>query len=197
MPSDAPTSACAHDEQSPEALLARMRESDREAAAQFMQLYGTLIRLRVRDKLGAGLRRVLDSDDVLSTVARRLDGLVLAGRLRAQTEPELWSLVQTVARNAVSESARVHRHDRELEATDGSIDPSQHPPTMGDDRDEFVGQAMRSLQDETDRRVLALWLRGKSHAHIARSIGVTPASVRMRWSRLMRTLRGLTRREAS
>ena len=89
-----------------EALLGRMRGGDRDAAAEFVRRYGDLIRLRVREKLGASLRRVLDSEDVLSTVARRLDGIVHDGRLRAGTQAELWSLVTAIANHAVCENVR-------------------------------------------------------------------------------------------
>ena len=58
------------------ALLARMREGDRSACGEFMLHYGDLLRLRIRDKLSSNLRLVLDSEDVLSTVTRRLDVIV-------------------------------------------------------------------------------------------------------------------------
>lgn len=180
-------------EDSPEALLRRMRAGDRAAAARFMALYGALIRSRVRDKLSVGLRRVMDSEDVLSTVARRLDGMVLEGRLRAETEPELWSLVQTVARNALSESLRSTRGDRVVMGRGDRAHGADTPPLHGGSERTLVGAAMDALPDETDKRVLSMWLRGASHAHIARSLGSTPAAVRMRWARLMRALRSLGR----
>ena len=176
-------------EDSPEALLVRMRAGDRAAAARFMALYGSLIRSRVRDKLSVGLRRVMDSEDVLSTVARRLDGMVLEGRLRAETEPELWSLVQTVARNALSESLRSTRGDRVVMGRAERASAADTPPLQGSSDRSIIGAAMDALPDETDKRVLTMWLRGASHAHIARALGSTPAAIRMRWRRLLRSLR--------
>jgi DNA-directed RNA polymerase specialized sigma24 family protein len=192
-----------HDEfsESAEALLVRMRAGDRSAAARFMELYGVLIRLRVRDKLSVGLRRVMDSEDVLSTVARRLDGMVLEGRLRAQTAPELWSLVQTVAFNAVSESHRESRAEPELDA-DGRVEEHEavleavEAPTSPEaESSGLLVEAMDRLGDEADQRVLSMWLRGSNHTHIARSMGLEPSTVRMRWSRLVRVLRSLGRGE--
>ena len=181
------------DEQSPAALLARMRAGDRDAAAQFMHLYGPLIRSRVRDKLGTQLRRVMDSEDVLSTVARRLDGMIAEGRMRAETEPELWSLVQSVASNALSESLRATRGER---AAARVVRGGAHidPPDIGED--EAADRALGALENDTDRRVLSLWLRGASLAAIGRSIGQTPAAMRMRWQRLMRTLRAGGRKDS-
>lgn len=194
MPIDnASRESAAEDQSSPGVLLARMRAGDREAAAQFMHHYGPLIRSRVRDKLGTQLRRVMDSEDVLSTVARRLDGMIAEGRMRAETEPELWSLVQSVANHALSESLRATRADREAlrGVSRGSFD---HLPDIGED--ERAAIALRSVENDADRRMVALWMRGASLASIGRSIGATPASVRMRWNRLMRTLRKLARKES-
>jgi len=174
-----------------------MRAGDRVAAAQFMNAYSPLIRVRVRDKLAPWLRRVLDSEDVLSTVGRRLDGLVFEGKLRAETEPELWSLVQSIARNAISEVVR----------TSNPHVPMTDPPCLGgmeyarqtpsDAQSDFVVRAMASLEDETDRSVLWMWLQGARHMHIAKAIGSSPAAVRMRWMRLCRTLRTLTTKDAA
>jgi DNA-directed RNA polymerase specialized sigma24 family protein len=178
-----------------------MRAGDRTAAARFVELYGVLIRLRIRDKLSAGMRRVMDSEDVLSTVARRLDGMVLEGRLRAETEPELWSLVQSVAFHAVSESHRDSRLDAEIEdggcmeSDESALDSVAAPVAPEAAPVGLIAEAMDRYGDEADQRVLSMWMRGSNHTHIARSMGLTPSAVRMRWSRLVRALRSFGRGE--
>ena len=57
----------------PADLLARIRAGDRDAAAAFLDRYGPLVRRRVRGKLGQQMRRVFDSQDLWSTLARRFD----------------------------------------------------------------------------------------------------------------------------
>jgi len=168
-----------------------MKTGDREAVGEFVLRYGDLIRLRIRDKLGPQLRRVLDSEDVLSTVTRRLDGLVRNRAIRAGSNAELWSLVAAIANHAVAESARSAKREKtSLEAA--PRDPETDTPNPGfapDAEDSALTGIVGSLQDETDRRIL--WLRLHDHAHeqIADEIGSTPSAVRMRWSRIRKLLR--------
>jgi hypothetical protein len=69
-----------------DALLARMRAGDRDAAAAFVTRYGTRIRRRLRGKMSPSIRRLFDSQELMSTVARRLDAFVRSGRLAAVSE---------------------------------------------------------------------------------------------------------------
>ena len=59
-----------------ESLLRRMRNGDREAAAQFITRYEDRIRRRIRGKLNPSVRRLFDSQDIFSTIGRRLDQYV-------------------------------------------------------------------------------------------------------------------------
>ncbi|MFM9994440.1 MAG: hypothetical protein ACKVU4_01420, partial [Phycisphaerales bacterium] len=65
----------------PEALLQRMRRGDRAAAGEFVNRYGSRLLRRIRSKLSQPMRRVFDSVDILSTLARRLDRFVSSGQL--------------------------------------------------------------------------------------------------------------------
>src|SRR5437870_646655 len=55
--------------------LEMVRRGDRASIARFVLSNGPLIRMRLRDRLGGKVRRVFDSDDLIATVARRMDGL--------------------------------------------------------------------------------------------------------------------------
>jgi len=172
-----------------------MRDGDRDAAAVFVETYGELIRLRVRDKLSNSLRRVLDSEDVLSTVARRLDGLVLGGQIRATTQGELWSLVGAIMRNVVSENIRVSQRDRAVAAHAAESAPPESADANADDTDAMIERALEVVEDDTDRHILGLWLRDKPHVEIARSMGLRPSAVRMRWSRIKQALKSIRGRD--
>lgn len=180
-----------------EALLGRMKTGDRQAVAEFVVRYGDLIRLRIRDKIGPRLRRVLDSEDVLSTVTRRLDGLVRDGAIRAGTNAEFWSLISAIANHAVSENIRALK--RECNTVEGWPEASDQPDKsvpVDDPTEEqrALADIVESLHDETDRRVL--WMRLHDHPHetIASEIGASPAAVRMRWSRIRKALRQIIQR---
>ena len=68
------------------ALLQQMRAGDRGAAAVFVTRYGSRIRRRIRGKLSRAMRRIFDSQDILSTLGRRLDSFVHSGGVQATSE---------------------------------------------------------------------------------------------------------------
>ena len=90
-----------------EALLEQMRDGDREAAALFVSRYGPRIRRRIRGKLGPGMRRIFDSQDILSSVGRRLDAFIHGRKLTANNEQELWGLVHRIASRVLVDKARI------------------------------------------------------------------------------------------
>ncbi len=176
-------------------LLARMRAGDREAAAVFTQLYGPRIRRRIHGKLGPAMRRLFDSQEILSTLGRRLDALVGSGRLEATAEPQLWSLVFRIADNALVEKARVFRG---LQAKEGEESPlaqrmlarlraAEHKDADGVEIE--IDRALRALDDPTDREILSLWLLGNQHEQIASCVGLAGTAVRKRWQKIREKLR--------
>ncbi len=178
-----------------EGLLARMRKGDRAAAGEFMDRYGSRIRRRVRFKLSQPMRRLFDSQEILSTVARRLDLCVDGDQIDARLPEELWSLVFRMADNALIDRVRVFRR---LQAVEGS-DSRFAQALLGRVRDaERVGgfeiemdKVFQAVENPVDREILSLWLCETPHPAIAQQTGITPASVRQRWQRLREKLRSL------
>ena len=183
-------------------LIERMRSGDRRAAAVFVLEYGPRVRRRLRGKLSRAMRRVFDSQDLMSTLARRLDAFVLAGRLRATTEGQFWSLVFQMAEHALIDKARVLRRLRAAEGEDGPLARALEARVRGagtegravgggggggGEVDEDSGAALElaatfdMLPDSTDRAILSLWLNGTPHAVTADCVGLSPAAVRQRW----------------
>lgn len=170
------------------ALLDRMREGDREAAAEFIRRYGPSIRRRVSGRLGIGMRRLFDSQDVLSTLSRRLDNFVRNRRLLAQHEGELWSLIFRITDNAIADKARIMQ---KLKNTEGADSPfarrllgilREHE--QGHDENAFslqLSDVFDLLKSDTDRQVLRMWLTGMSMSAIAKEIGSSPDATRQRW----------------
>lgn len=179
-----------------EALIAKMQAGDRLASAHFVTRFGPLIRRRYRHKLGRKSSRLFDSQDLLSTVARRLDVFVLKGQFKAGTEPQLWALLGVIAEHAVADKlrslAKLERaeHDASHEARGGGSDPSTLYLS------ECVGDVIKNLVDEADRQLLMLWMLGVNHRVIAEQLGLTEGAVRVRWHRLRATLRDALTEEA-
>ena len=176
-------------------LLARVRAGDRDAAADFALRYAPMLRRRIGGKLGPQLRRHFESADILSTVLRRLDVYVEGRHLAATTEDEFWALILRIAQNAVIDKLRVLRRLDAVEGEDGDIARSlarrlrlaERGPV---DRTEIeLSEALDTLEDNQDRRILWLWLNGTSHAQIAGILGLTHDATRKRWERIRRRLR--------
>jgi len=157
-----------------ESLLRRMQAGDREAVGEFIERYGDRVRRRVRGQLGPSVRRLFDSLDILSTVARRLDGLVRSNQLQADTQGQLWTLVFRIATNAVIDRRRVYQRLQGVEGPDAPfaislrkrLESAEHE--RGEEGCELeLDRVLRAVPDETDRQILELWLRDMSHVAIA------------------------------
>lgn len=176
-------------------LIRRMREGDREAASEFVGTFGEQIRRRVRGKLGHGMRRVFDSQEILSTVGRRLDRYVLGGQLQAVDAPQLWKLVFRMIDAAVVDKARVFRRLSASQDEDSVVAQALLRRMREREREDPEGPeleleaAFRSLKSDVDREVLALWLNDVPHNKIAEQIDSTPAAVRQRWQAIRAHLR--------
>ena len=175
-------------------LLARMRAGDRTAAALFVTRYESRIRRRIRGKLSPAMRRIFDSQDILSTLGRRLDQFVRSGRIEASNEGELWSLIFRMAEHAIVDKARVFQRLQEVEGEDGPVahDLARRLRQAARERPSGVeieiGNVLNALEDLVDRQILYLWLVGTGHNAIAEHIEMAPTAVRKRWQRIKATL---------
>lgn len=166
--------------------------SVRDLVASFVLQHSDTIRYIARTKLTAGTRSVFDSEDVLGSVLRRLDGMAERGDLRPRSEGELWALITAIARNTAVSKTRLIERTRALLARDG---PCAHELLMrlnrceGDDQAAaLVARMARSLDSSSDRQILLLILRGASAAAIASLLGITEAAASQRWAKIKRAL---------
>ncbi len=171
-------------------LLARMRAGDRDAAAEFMAVYGARFRRRVRSLLGRAVRRLADEEDLLATVMRRLDEMVLMHRLHAATVEELWSLVGRMAVNAAADLS--HAAEREGRARPGPADKEASAARQAEAEEESRGVLGRSraVLGAVDQDILRMRIAGRTLGQIARALGRGGAAVRKRWARIRKALRG-------
>jgi DNA-directed RNA polymerase specialized sigma24 family protein len=168
-------------------LIARMRAGDRDAAAELVREYGDLIRRRIRGKLNSSMRRLFDSQDILSSVSRRLDRYVRSGRVDAVDQAQLWSLVFKIAEVTVVDRARAFER---LNAVEGEDSPVAHELLRRMERAEraepngseiVLEKAYLSLASPDDREMLTLWLADTPMFRIAETLRITPAAARQRW----------------
>lgn len=164
--------------------------------------YGPVIRRRVTGKMGLRLRRLFDSEDILSTVLRRLDRYVQDGNLRVASQPQFLALLREICEAAVVDKARVMRRLERVEREDGPLATSlrgrlERRDESGGEGDETLAAAFGALADETDRRILWHWLSGREHGITAELVGMTPAAVRQRWKRIRERVRQAIERSAA
>lgn len=172
------------------ALVERMRCGDRTAAALFITRYGSRIRRRIRGKLSPAMRRIFDSQDILSTLGRRLDQYVRLGHMEVADEGELWALIFRMADNAIIDKARVFGRLQRAEAEDGTVAQELMHRLRAAERESEsgveveIGRVLDMIKDATDRQILYLWLMDTTHVAISEHIGLTSAAVRKRWQKI-------------
>lgn len=150
------------------------------------------VRALARTRLTGGTRAVFDSEDVLSSVVRRLDSLVERGRLRVTSEDELWALITTIVLNDATSKSRLMERARAM-----SLDDQEFAQMLlrraaackqDEDADALVLQMAGSISGGDERQMLLLRLRGASHRAIAGALGISEVAARQRWSQLVRSL---------
>lgn len=195
----APSTACAVgcDAVSIDELLARMRQGDREAAATFITRYDTRLRRRIRGKLDPAMRRLFDSQEILSTVRRRLDQYVRNCQLQAVHENQLWALIFKIADHALIDKVRVFEHLKNVEGSDSTfaqdvlcqLERAERQSAETGGAEIEIEQAMSALPDQVDREILAMWLMGRPHTEIAEELDMASTGVRKRWQNIKQKLR--------
>ncbi len=177
-------------------LVKRMLHRDREAAATFMCRYQDQLIRRIRGKLRAGneLRRVFDSQDIASTIGRRLDSMVDHGKLRATSEAELWSLLSEMMEHALVDKHRLFRRNETARREDHSflhaMSEKQAAAAAEPSRTEVdLDRMSQILNDATDEQILELRSKGAQFDVIAPVVGISQDAARQRWRKIKRSLR--------
>ncbi len=162
--------------------------------ALFVTRYGSRIRRHIRGKLGAAMRSIFDSQDILSTVAMRLDLFMQSGRMEVAGENQLWALVFRMAEHAVQQKALAYRRLRRREYRYCQLMPAvswflPQPDRGGSMSGLDVERVLGSLESDIDRQIVSQWMTGTALRAIATQLGHTQSAVRKRWQRIKRRLR--------
>ena len=175
-------------------LVERFRGGDSEAVGEFVTRYGPVIRSHFRRKIGASMHRLVDSQDLLSTISRRLCQRVQNGRVSAEDDRQLWALVYRIGNDALVDRVKIVSRLRALESEGspfvrGMRDRLDQAGTGSSQ--EFAEELHRMLgllSTSADRELLVQWLHGKSLADAGASLGMNAAMARKRWQRIRETL---------
>jgi RNA polymerase sigma-70 factor (ECF subfamily) len=175
-----------------EALIARVRRGDAEAAAELVGRYETVIRARVRVWLrmqDARLQRAFDSMDVCQSVLGSFFIRATAGQYDLDQPEQLVGLLVRMARNKFQDQvSRQQAECRDLRRVSGDLgtvtQAAADSPFRQVAGQELLQQCLSRLSDE-ERRIAEGRAQGLDWACIAASLGGTPDGRRMQLSRAM------------
>ena len=172
-------------------LRERIRTGDREVIAAFVIRNGPVIRRRAAGRLGSRMRRLFDSQEILSTVLRRIDDYIKRGHLSVESEAQLMKLMLQMTSAAVVDKARISRRLERVEGPQRQRRPeSEEAGGEQTDPGVVVDEAFKAMDKEVDRDILWMWLSDVPQAVMADLLCESPEYVRKRWQRIRERLRG-------
>lgn len=169
-------------------LLRRAGAGDAAALGDLLRRYERRVRLAARSLLRPALRNVLDSIDLVQSVHRALLPGLRDGRYAFADEDQLVALAVTVLRHKVQRTARrPPPAPSDPAALPAEPSAEAEPPDAAVGR-ELVANVLADL-DGDDRRLVELRMQDYTTPEIAAELGVSPAVLRARLSRLRKRLR--------
>ena len=179
------------------ALMARVRLDDNQALAGLIMLYEPTIRRAAHALLGKALRSSVDPTDLVQSVHLQLILGLKTRKLSFGSPEHLRSLALTLLRHKVIEHWRHHRcqarHSTNLTIAgvptrwDGTTPLREIDPARVAEYNDLVDHLFRHLRAE-DRRVVVMRFQGYRTTEIAAELGIDPATLRMRLSRIRKRL---------
>jgi len=168
----------------------------RERVAAFFLLNIDKVMRRIRGEVKqangkggvAAMSCLMDTDDVLSSVWRRIDREAEADRLRTRSEKEIWAYIYRVVANVVSDRRRRGVVEQRVFSSMNHEERSWVKARVGEELDQVMLHLARA--SDSDRELAGLMARGVGHRAAAEYLGLTLAAMKKRWSRLCADLRG-------
>jgi RNA polymerase sigma-70 factor (ECF subfamily) len=184
-----------------QALLARVRAGDGQAAAELVRRYEPAIRRAARVRLmDTRLNRLLDSMDICQSVMASFFVRAALGQYELETPAQLLKLLATMTRNKLANQVKGHgairRDFRRLEDRNDGNGSGEMAAVRGledlagPDRTPSSEVAARELLQEARRRLSAEELsllerreEGREWTEIAAELGSSPEAIRKRLAR--------------
>lgn len=173
-------------------LMDRVRAGEREAAAELLVAYKPLIRRRLRLQMSSALRDVTDSEELWSTMARRLDAFLESSKSGLSDESGFWKLLAAIARHAVVDKARVLERTRRAMSEDepfARLLAERLEERRPEVAERWLEQVLDSVGEGIDQDILRGWLLDRSHLQIGEAVGLSEGAVRVRWHKIRHRLR--------
>lgn len=152
-----------------------------------------VLRGRVSRKLRQAGVDGIDTEDVLSSVLRRIDMALLRGVLRTEDNREFWAYVVAVTNNVTLNKLRTARV-RLIGVPTRGDEPRRLASRFAgcsdnDEAAELLHDMIMSLRSDTDRELVFWKLSGTSYIAISAATGRSPEALRSQWAKICRQLR--------
>lgn len=162
-----------------------IREGSREAIAEALIRNERMIRRVARLKMSSSLNAAFDSQDIFSTLIRRIDSAVAQDRLSFDDRKRLMGYVLRATDRVIIDKARTVSRQRRAEASATPATRELMPESRaGDPERPALGQLMDSLNDERDLVVIESYLAGRPQRVTAKMLNSSTEAIRERWKRI-------------
>lgn len=178
-------------------LLQRAARGDSEAQHAICRQYERQVRIVARVLLGPQLRSHLDSTDVMQSVHHSLLMGIKYDRFDIASPAKLVALACTLARRKVARKWRLHRRQVRHGPPAGDSDYlcntlsaiANRPigPVEAAEFNDLLGRLCESM-NVMERKMLEMRLDGYTNGEVAATLGIHPAAIRVRWTRLKQRL---------
>jgi RNA polymerase sigma-70 factor (ECF subfamily) len=176
-----------------QALIARVRAGDEQAASELVRRYEPMVRRAARVRLGdPRLRQVLDSVDICQSVMASFFVRAALGQYELNEPDQLLKLLATMARNKLANQARGQRAARrDVRRVEGGAVEAAEIPGHDPSPSRYIAarellEKARDCLSPAELQVLELRQEGKEWAEVAAALGGSPEALRMKLARAVR-----------
>lgn len=172
-------------------LVQRIQDGDRAAWNELYERYHDQLLLSVRMRMGANLRRYLQSEDIFQSVA--LEAFQSLGRFEYRGEGSLERYLRTLVVNKLRDRADTFGADKRSGAVPldpGTADsiPARAPSYHDAERYERLERALKAMPEEQRELIVLRKLEGLSSQEAAAHLGMSDDATRKAFSRAMARL---------
>ncbi|MEM8733812.1 MAG: sigma-70 family RNA polymerase sigma factor [Planctomycetota bacterium] len=166
------------------AWLDELADGKPSAVEQFWERYGESLQRVAERQIAGWLRRRVDPEDVVQSACRTFFRRAGDGNFSLESKDDLWKLLLTITLNKVRMQARFHTRNRRSVSKEQAIpdEANLHPGEWDHaienvELNDMLDVAFADKDDER-RRVLEMWLDGRTQNEIASEVGCSERTVR-------------------
>lgn len=183
------------------AWLGHLADGKPDAVQEFWNHYGESLQRVAERQIATWLRRRVDPEDVVQSACRTFFRRAGKGDFSLESKDDLWKLLLTITLNKVRMQARFHSRNRrsinreQALPEEAALQPAEWDHAIENIELQDTLQAAFSEYDDERRRLLELWLEGRTQNEIAGEIGCSERTVRRMQERIRHDLSSFLNRE--